>query len=116
MLFTAIVGTVMMLPLAIYGLPGDGAEHESPAQQTQLAEQPLTGLPPGETIREVSQPTPFSLVALTGEDLTGTTVRVRAKRTDGSWGPWFDADTVETTAFDAAKGGPRGTEPIFVGS
>ena len=58
------------------------------------------------------------MVALTGDDLTGTSARIRAKHADGNWGPWYDAETVEsngrTTA--AAAHGPRGTEPVFVGT
>ena len=76
----------------------------------------LTGLGGGETIREVSQATPFSMVALTGSDLTGTSARVRAKRPDGSWGPWYEADTLESNADDGQAGGPRGTDPVFVGT
>jgi uncharacterized protein with LGFP repeats len=56
------------------------------------------------------------MVALTGSDLTGTTARVRAKKPDGSWGPWYDTDTVESNADDAQGGGPRGTDPVFVGT
>jgi uncharacterized protein with LGFP repeats len=115
--FTAIAATVVMLPWAISGLPGDRTdEHRTAPGQTKLAEQPLTGLPPGESIREVSQATPFSMVALTSADMTGTTVRVRAKRPDGTWGPWYKADTGEAEAMDpAGPHGVRGTEPVFVG-
>ena len=59
------------------------------------SQQPLTGLGGGETIREVHQDTPFSMVALTAEDLTGTSARVRAKKSDGSWGPWYEAETLD---------------------
>ena len=44
------------------------------------------------------------MVALTGGDLTGTSARVRAKHADGSWGPWYDAETWNPTASDD---GPR---------
>ena len=77
MLFTAIAATVVMLPWAINGLPGDD---ERPALEApKVAQQPLTGLGSGETIREIHQDTPFSMVALTAQDLTGTSARVRAK-------------------------------------
>ncbi|HEY6646903.1 MAG TPA: cold-shock protein, partial [Mycobacterium sp.] len=89
LLFTAIAGTIVLLPWAINGLPGDGDNRPSlPAPQ--LAQQPLTGLGGGETIREVHQATPFSMVALTAEDLTGTSAKVRAMKADGSWGPWYE--------------------------
>ena len=101
-----------MLPWAINGLPGD--DNDKPASRApQLAQQPLTGLGGGETVREVHQDTPFSMVALTAEDLTGTSAKVRAKNADGSWGPWYDAETLEGVGPDSAV--PRGTEPVFVG-
>src|SRR5690349_17885811 len=102
-----------MLPFAINGVPGDdGARHAHDAPQ--LAQQPLTGLGGGETIREVHQDTPFSMVALTteGGDLAGTSARVRAKKADGSWGPWYEAEALDGVGPDP---GARGTEPVFVG-
>ncbi|MFN8068200.1 MAG: N-acetylmuramoyl-L-alanine amidase [Mycolicibacterium insubricum] len=93
-------------------LPGI-ARHPEPA--ATLAEQPLDGVGGGTTVREVSQDRPFSLVALTGDDLTGTSARVRARRDDGSWGPWYDAETLESNADDSQRHGPRGTDPVFVG-
>ena len=65
------------------------------SQAPQFAQQPLTGLGGGETVREIHQDTPFSMVALTAEDLTGTSAQVRAKKSDGSWGPWYEAETLE---------------------
>ena len=111
-LFTAIAATVVILPWAIDGLPGAGDEHPS-TQTPLLAQQPLTGLGGGETIREVHQDTPFSMVALTAQDLTGTSARVRAKKPDGSWGPWYEAEALEGVGDGSP--GPRGTEPVFVG-
>jgi uncharacterized protein with LGFP repeats len=97
-----------MLPWALNSLPGEHPGKSVGSAGTELAQQTLTGVGGGVTVREVSQATPFSLVALTADDLTGTTAKVRAKRPDGSWGRWYTAYTVET-------GRPRGTEPIFVG-
>ncbi len=109
--FTAIAATVVVLPWAISGMPGDGDNH--PATEPQLFHQPLAGLGGGETIREIHQDTPFSLVALTSEDLAGTTAKVRAKKPDGSWGPWYDAEPLDGVGDHSS--GPRGTEPVFVG-
>jgi uncharacterized protein with LGFP repeats len=112
MLFTAIAGTAVMLPWALPSTPFD--EDRRPlAEQTQLAQQSLTGLGGGETIREVHQDTPFSLVALTAADLTSTSARVRAKKADGSWGPWYAAENLDGVGEGATA--PRGTEPVFVG-
>jgi uncharacterized protein with LGFP repeats len=114
-LFTAIAATVVMLPLAIFGFPDDD-DDGSPPEAPRLAQQPLTGLGGGETIREIHQNTPFSMVALTAADLTGTSARIRAKKPDGTWGPWYDAEAMEGVGPEATDSpGPRGTEPVFVG-
>jgi uncharacterized protein with LGFP repeats len=110
-LLTAIAATAVVLPLAIGGAPGP--DEQPRAADTRLAEQPLVGVGDGETVREISQDTPFSMVALTGGDLTGTSARVRAKRFDGGWGPWYDAEALPATADGS---GPRGTDAIFVGT
>ncbi len=94
MLFTAIAGTVVILPWAVQGTPF-GDDRRPLAEQTQLAQQPLTGIGGGETVREIHQDTPFSLVALTAADLSGTSARVRAKKADGSWGPWYEAEALD---------------------
>ncbi|MGE2720036.1 N-acetylmuramoyl-L-alanine amidase [Mycolicibacterium celeriflavum] len=101
-----------MLPMALFGLPGDDA---ATLEAPQLAQRPLTGVGGGETIREIHQDTPFSMVALTAQDFTGTTARVRAKKADGTWGPWYDAEPLEGVGPDSPSPGPVGTEPVFVG-
>jgi uncharacterized protein with LGFP repeats len=112
LLFTALAATIVMLPWAVSGFPGD--DRDKPASQApQLAQQPLTGLGGGETIREVHQDTPFSLVALTAQDLTGTTTKVRARKADGSWSPWYEAEPLEGVGPNSPA--TRGTEPVFVG-
>ena len=55
------------------------------------------------------------MVALTADDLTGTSARVRAKKPDGSWGPWYEAETLGRRRTPTSRRGPRGTEPVFVG-
>ncbi|MGP4056342.1 N-acetylmuramoyl-L-alanine amidase [Mycobacterium sp. 4D054] len=113
-LFSALAATVVLLPLAIAGVPDSGDSPSTAAPQ--VVEQPLADLGGGETIREVHQDTPFSMVALTSQDFGGTTVRLRARKDDGSWGPWYDAEPLEGVGADQpAPGGVRGTDPIFVG-
>ena len=101
-----------LLVRGITAAPGPDPRPEIAAPQ--VAQQPLAALGGGETIREIHQDTPFSMVALTSGDLTGTTARVRAKKPDGSWGPWYDAETLEG-AGPTGRSGPNGTEPLFVG-
>ena len=67
MLFTAIAATVVILPWAVHGHRRPVTTERPLADQTQLAEQPLTGIGGGETIREIHQDTPFSMVALTAD-------------------------------------------------
>jgi uncharacterized protein with LGFP repeats len=112
MLFTAIAGTVVILPFALGGTPF-GDDHRPLADQTRLVQQPLTGIGGGETIREIHQDTPFSLVALTAADLSGTSAKVRARKANGSWGPWYQAEALDGVGGDSAA--PRGTDPVFVG-
>jgi uncharacterized protein with LGFP repeats len=114
LLFTAVAATVMLVPVAVGNMPTDNPAPVAPPAQTGLVQLPLADIGSGETIREVSQATPFSLVALTGADLRGATTRVRAKRPDGSWGPWYGADALEYEGPDGAAA-PSGTEPVFVG-
>lgn len=108
----------MVVTVAILaGAMGPTAGHARgpiPSEAPQLTQQPLTGLGGGVTVREVNQRTPFSMVALTGADLTGTSARVRAERPDGSWGPWYDTETLESGREETSHGSP-GTEAVFVG-
>ena len=112
-LFSAFAATVVLLPWAIYGMPDERADSPPVATTPMIVEQPLTGVGGGETIRDVHQDTPFSMVALTADDLTGTQTRVRARKPDGSWGPWYEAEALEGVGDASAK--PRGTDPVFVG-
>ncbi len=119
MLLTAIAATAVIVSWAL-NRPPVSTHERPPAHDTQLTEQPLIGLGGGVTVRELTQDTPFSLVALTG-DLAGTSTRVRAERPDGSWGPWYQTE-YETAAPDkevagsAGTAGPRSTDPVFVGT
>ena len=49
-LLTAIAATVVMVPWAVGGLPGDDEQHAL-ADDTVLAQQPLAGVGGGETVR-----------------------------------------------------------------
>ena len=115
LLFSAVAATVVMLPWAVDGLPRrTGDQHRWP-RTPLIVERPLTGVGGGETIRDVHQDTPFSMVALTADDLTGTSARVRAKQADGSWGPWYEAENLEGVGAATAPSA-RGTDPVFVGT
>ena len=105
-----------MVPLAVSGVTGSDSPGPVSAQDTILSQQPLAGVGGGETVREISQPTPFSMVALTGSDLSGTSARIRAKRHDGSWGPWYTTERFELGSEDVEGDGTHGTDPIYVGA
>ncbi|MEV6557084.1 N-acetylmuramoyl-L-alanine amidase [Nocardia sp. NPDC051756] len=71
----------------------------------------------GAQVKELSRETPFSVVALTAADLTNTKAMLRARQSDGSWGPWFNAEPVDTRRTDrTAAGAKTGTEPLYVGT
>ncbi|MGV0736323.1 N-acetylmuramoyl-L-alanine amidase [Mycobacterium syngnathidarum] len=111
-LFTALAATVVIVPWAISGT--DSGKQSNTAETAPiLTQQSLENLAVGESIREIHQDTPFSMVALTSPDLRGTSARVRARKDDGGWGPWYQAENLDGVGADTA--GPRGTEPVFVG-
>ena len=116
LLLSAVAATVVMLPWAIDGLPPNERDDKPPVATAPLiVERPLAGIGGGETIRDIHQDTPFSMVALTAADLTGTEARVRARKPDGSWGPWYEAEALEGVGDDSSATAPRGTDPVFVG-
>lgn len=115
LLFTAFAATALLLPWAVNGLPAGFPGDEPPSDNAAaplIVEQPLA-VGGGETVRDIRQDTPFSLVALTADDLTGTEARIRAARPDGTWGPWYDAEALGGVGEPDAS--VRGTEPVFVG-
>ncbi|MGW5573007.1 N-acetylmuramoyl-L-alanine amidase [Nocardia thailandica] len=70
----------------------------------------------GAQVKEITQETPFSMVALKARDLLNTSTQIRARQSDGNWGPWYSADPVDTRADDKTPvGDTTGTEPIYVG-
>ncbi len=88
-------------PPAITG-PGTSPSTDAPA-----------GTPEGAIVKEVSQDNPFSMVGLTWEGVANTTAYVRAKKPDGTWGPWISADKADgVSEKDPNK---QGTEPVWVG-
>ena len=113
-LFTAIMASVVVVPWAVNGTPMHHRHSTAIADDTVLVNQPLTGVGGGVTTREITQDTAFSMVALTGSDLTGTSARIRAKTADGSWGTWYE---VEKSADITDESGTvsRGTDPVYVG-
>jgi uncharacterized protein with LGFP repeats len=86
--------------------PADVAAPVTPGAPEQL----------GAAVKEITRDTPFSMVALTSE-LGATAAQIRAKLADGSWGPWYSTEQLETNRSDqTAPSGKTGTEPIFVGA
>ncbi len=121
-MLTAVAATILVGSWLVGASSDSRAADQSQPRDTKLTEQPLVGLGAGVTVREVAQGTPFSLVAVTG-DLTDTSTRVRAKRPDGSWGPWYQTEyeTASPDPTSPARGqaqaeAPRGTAPVFVGT
>ncbi|MGW0040948.1 N-acetylmuramoyl-L-alanine amidase [Rhodococcus sp. NPDC003348] len=90
--------------------PADVAEPVTPAPPAAVPEQDL-----GTAVKEIVRDTPFSMIALTSE-LGTTAAKVRAKLADGSWGPWFATEQLDTGKTDQAPAGKTGTEPVYVGN
>jgi uncharacterized protein with LGFP repeats len=114
-LFTAIMASVVVVPWAINGMPTPLRHSAAAVDDTVLVSQPLTGIGGGETTREITQDTPFSMVALTGSDLTGTSARIRARKADGSWGTWYEVEKSADLTDDSGAVS-KGTDPVFVGT
>ncbi len=71
----------------------------------------------GAQVRELSRDTPFSVVALTARDLANTRAMVRARQPNGTWGPWYESEPIDTRGNDRTPADrTAGTEPIYVGN
>lgn len=90
------------------------ADPNAPAQAPEVIPPELMN-DVGAHVKELTQDTPFSVVALTAEDLTNTTAVIRARQPDGTWGPWYRTEPIEEQGATAANG-TQGTEPIYVGN
>lgn len=85
----------------------------TPGTTTPSSSAPTADTPAGAVVKEVSQETPFSMVGLTWDGVANTTAYVRAKKPDGTWGPWISADKADgVSEKDPNK---QGTEPVWVG-
>jgi uncharacterized protein with LGFP repeats len=105
----------------------------TPSAQAPVPPAPSTPLdsitvPAGAVVKEVKQDSPFSMVALTTDNIDDAVAQVRAQLPDGSWGPWNSTTAIDTGSSDAsdsdtpAAGGQAGgrsetvgTEPVYVG-
>ncbi|WP_067470387.1 N-acetylmuramoyl-L-alanine amidase [Nocardia amamiensis] len=71
----------------------------------------------GAQVKELSRDTPFSMVALTAKELANTKATIRARQSNGTWGPWYETEPVDTHRSDhSGPGATNGTEPIYVGN
>nr|WP_312638747.1 N-acetylmuramoyl-L-alanine amidase [Rhodococcus qingshengii] len=71
---------------------------------------------PGAVVKEVTRDTPFSMVALTSDTIASAQSKVRALAEDGTWGPWFTPDAIDSASSDQATNSGTATEPVFVGA
>nr|WP_254854173.1 N-acetylmuramoyl-L-alanine amidase [Nocardia donostiensis] len=91
-----------------------GSETDPPALQPGVVPAELM-TEVGAQVKELTRETPFSVVAVTADNLAGTTTMVRARQPDGSWGPWFQAEPIDGHSAAPASG-TEGTEPVYVGT
>ncbi len=105
-------------PSAQAPIPGlERNDVASPIDPAQMPAGDDPGAPLGAVVKELTQDTPFSMVALTSETVDGAVAQIRRQLEDGSWGPWLATEPIESGSSDAApEAGKMGTEPVFVGS
>ncbi len=102
-------------PGFVTGSPGSGTPSADTPALTPGVIPPEFMNAVGAQVKELTREEPFSMVALTAPDLANTTVMVRAKQPDGSWGHWYEASPIDG-ADGVADGAPAGTDPIYVGN
>ncbi|MFN3338512.1 MAG: N-acetylmuramoyl-L-alanine amidase [Dietzia sp.] len=125
------VAASVVTPLAVYGADhlvesgDDITATAGSAVPTGTAEVPLADAPPAAgvdtdiavgsaPVREVTSETPFSMVGVTWKGYNPEAVAaLRAKNPDGSWGPWYEAESVDDEGESTTGNG--GTEPVFLG-
>ncbi|WP_238556323.1 N-acetylmuramoyl-L-alanine amidase [Dietzia sp. UCD-THP] len=125
------VAASVVTPLAVYGADhlaesgDDIATTAGSAVPTGTAEVALSDAPAAAgvdtdiavgsaPVKEVTSETPFSMVGVTWKGYNPEAVAaLRAKNPDGSWGPWYEAESVDDEGESATGSG--GTEPVFLG-
>ena len=127
----AVVAASVVTPLAVYGADhltdqsGGIAATAGSASPTGEATVPLAGAPAAEgvdtdiaagsaPVKEITSETPFSMVGVTWKGYhPQATAAVRAQNPDGSWGPWYEAESVDGKGESVT--GTGGTEPVYLG-
>ncbi|MBB1035271.1 hypothetical protein G6031_12875, partial [Dietzia sp. CQ4] len=125
------VAASVVTPLAVYGADhlvesGDdiaataGAAVPTGTAEVSLSDAPAaagvdTDIAVGSApVKEVTSETPFSMVGVTWKGYNPQAVAaLRAKNPDGSWGPWYEAESVDDEGESTTGSG--GTEPVFLG-
>lgn len=65
-------------------------------------------------VKEITSETPFTMMGVTWKGSHPDAVaNVRAKGADGTWGPWYEAESVDGKS--ETTNGTGGTEPIYLG-
>lgn len=126
------VAASVVTPLAVYGADrvvqsGDdiattaGSALPTAETEVSLADAPAAAgvdsdiSSGGGPVREVTSETPFSMVGVTWKGHhPEATATVRAKNPDGSWGPWYEAESTDGKGESVT--GTGGTEPVYLGT
>lgn len=130
--FAVMVAASVVTPLAVSGAdriaePSGGiattAGSGAPTGETEVA---LASAPSpagmnadiaggGAPIKEVTSESPFSMVGVTWKGHhPEASAEVRAQNEDGSWTPWYEAESVD--AEGQSTTGTGGTEPVYLGT
>ena len=126
------VAASVVTPLAVYGADqvvqsgDDITTTAGSALPTAETEVPLAEAPPavgvetdiasgGTTVRQVTSDTPFSMAGVTWKGHNPAAVAtLRAQNLDGSWGPWYEAESTDGKGESVT--GTGGTEPVYLGT
>ena len=87
---------------------------DDPRSRPKVDSEPSTSqeIPSEMSVKEITREDPFRMVALTSNGPTAPAAAVRARQTDGGWGPWLSTAPADTSA----GGHVQGTDPVFVGT
>lgn len=73
---------------------------------------PRQEIPSEMSVKEITGEEPFRMVALTSNGPTAPAAAVRARQSDGGWGPWLSTAPADTSPGRHLQG----TDPVFVGT
>lgn len=127
----AVLTAATLSPVAVVGISNvvdsqqlstSATPGETGTQEVALSDAPnAMGIPQdiagGEgPVKEITSETPFSMIGITWDGERDASAKIRAKQADGSWGEWFEADSMIDDVDGPSANGRSGTEPVYLGT